>query len=305
MTETEAKYAVAVAPIGFTREQVELIKSMILPAETTDDELRLFIAQCERRGLDPFARQIYGVKRWDSSKKQKVLGIEASIDGLRLIAERTDRYGGQLGPLWCGKDGDWKDVWLDKEPPAAAKVGVIRKDWQEPLWRVARWTTYVQTTQEGKLYSNWSAMPDLMLAKCAEALALRSAFPQELSGLYTKEEMAQNTVIDVPEIVYAESQQLEPPKATAEADIEDLCGPEPEERPIPKNLHPVKATSYGGWWMKLVSELKEHGYDGHHHVIKALEKITWDQVAMDYEHREDIKAALIKRHEEAQKQKEA
>lgn len=150
-------------------------------------DLENFALQCKRTGLDPITRQIYAIP---SGGK---LNIMASIDGLRLIAERSGAYEGQTAPQWCGSDGVWKDVWLSNETPKACKIGVYKTKFREALYGVALFDEYAGK-QNGKLSFMWAKMPALMIAKVAEALALRKAFPNEMSGIYSTEEMDQASI---------------------------------------------------------------------------------------------------------------
>jgi len=164
----------------WTPEQTQLIATTIAPG-CSSDELRLFAYACQRTGLDPFSKQIYAIRR--SGR----MTIQAGIDGLRAIAERTGELDGSHTE-WCGDDGQWSDVWLSAKPPAAAKTTIWRKGSSHPFTGVARFADY--NAGQGL----WSKMPAAMIAKCSEALALRKAFPANLSGVYSTDEMEQQAI---------------------------------------------------------------------------------------------------------------
>lgn len=174
----------------FTPQQMTALESLGVQ-EAMPAEVAMFFDQCQRTGLSPWARQIYMIGRWDSRLRRNKYQVQVSIDGLRLVAERTKEYQGQTAPEWCGPDGTWRDVWLEQQPPAAARVGVWRENFREPTYGVARLAGYMPKKRDGAPSGLWATMPDVMIAKVAEALALRKAFPMELSGLYTGDEMQQ------------------------------------------------------------------------------------------------------------------
>jgi phage recombination protein Bet len=185
--------------IKITRGQIDLIKRTIfIGAE--DDEMRLFFYECRRRGVHPMDRLIYPVVRRDKEGARRVT-FQMGIDYLRAAGEETGRYVGQEPPTYGSpmkqefeEYDDSTKGWVKKEMnvPEWAEVTIKRKDPETgevvPISHQAYWKEYYPGQKLGHM---WRKMPHNQLAKCAEAGALRKAFPRKLGGLYINEEMEQ------------------------------------------------------------------------------------------------------------------
>jgi phage recombination protein Bet len=187
---------------AYSPAEIALIRDKCLPAEhrATDSDLQLLLYFARRTGLDPLLRQIYTRSAFDKRTNERKLTVQCTIDGFRLAAQRTGQYEGQTRPEFCGADGKWTDTWLSQKPPVLARVGIWRKGFREPAWGVCRWDAYVQMTNNGQITHMWARMGDHLLAKVAEALAFRKAFPDILAGVYTDDEMvgdAADTTLDL------------------------------------------------------------------------------------------------------------
>jgi phage recombination protein Bet len=170
---------VAPAP-SITSDQLALIKRTVAK-DATAEELDLFFYDCMRHGVHPLDKLIHFTKR-----KGKYTPI-TSIDLMRSRAAETGEMAGSDDPEFGHDD---EDKW--------SKVTVYRLTQAQrfPYSATARWSEYYPG--EGDIGFMWRKMPHTMLGKCAEALALRKAFPKQLSGLYAREEMAQADVVESP-----------------------------------------------------------------------------------------------------------
>lgn len=149
-----------------------------LLVDVSEADKAIILAFQEKTGLSLLTQQINAIKK--GNKHLPAI----SINGARLLAERTKEYEGQTAPAWCGADGKWKDAWLLDTPPVAAKIGVYRKGFKEAVFGICRFSAYNNPNSP-----TWKKLHDTMLAKCAEMQAFRKAFPAEFSGVYLPEEL--------------------------------------------------------------------------------------------------------------------
>lgn len=183
-TQTQNTIETTELALQLSQDKIELIRNTICKG-STKDELSLFLHACKRTGLDPFMKQIYAVKRFDSKLGREVMTIQTGIDGYRLIAERTGKYS-------PGKETVYT---YTPEGKILSATAYVKKQTPDGTWHevaaTAFFSEYAQTDKRGEPSRFWKQMGHAMISKCAESLALRRAFPAELSGIYTSEEMIQ------------------------------------------------------------------------------------------------------------------
>lgn len=185
------------------RVQIDLIKRTVAKG-ASDDELKLFIQVCKGANLNPFLKQVHLIPRWDAKLGAETRTIQVSIDGFRAIAESSGDYAGNEDPIYTGESEVEYSVGKDSKTvqkvtaPNEAKVTVYKmvQGQRFAFTATARWSEYYPGARMG---FQWHVRPYLMLGKCAEALALRKAFPKLLSGMYAQEELDKSTGEQAPQ----------------------------------------------------------------------------------------------------------
>jgi phage recombination protein Bet len=162
------------APV-VTADQMALVKQTVAVG-ATDAELKLYLYDCVRQGVHPLDRLLHFTKR--GGKYTPI----TSIDLMRIRAADTNEYAGSDDATFTRDEPGI--------PPDSATVTVWRlvQGQRYPFAATARWSEYCPPSGQDHM---WRKMPYTMIAKCAEALALRKGFPRQLAGLYAREEMDQ------------------------------------------------------------------------------------------------------------------
>lgn len=175
----EQKTSKAISIHSLSKDKIDLIKRTVCKG-ATDDELELFTHVCNKCGLDPFMKQIHAVKRGAT------MTIQTSIDGLRLIADRSGNYSPGREPSFEKLNGEM-----------VSATAYVKKRTADGIWHEVSATAHFSEYKPEYASNFWKRMPHIMLSKCAEALALRKAFPAEMSGIYSDTEMDQAAPVEI------------------------------------------------------------------------------------------------------------
>lgn len=207
----------------------------------TDQEVGMFMALCKHQRLNPFLREAYLIKYGDKQPATMVVGKEAFLKR----AVRNERYQGHETGLIEGDKIDNLRAWA-KVHVKGYKVPVsIEVDYSEyvglkDIWGIADGKNQKIGTEPNR---QWKSKPRTMLRKVALLQALREAFPEDLGGMYGREEVD----IDLP---------TETVETVASAGTEPRAKTEPST-----SQRKMTASEYQSAVDSLITDLEKSGVD--------------------------------------------
>lgn len=189
--------------------------------EVTDQEVVMFLNLCRYQHLNPFLKEAYLIK-FGNQPATMVVGKDAIVKR----AFKNPRFEGlEAGIIILTADGQIEErdgaFALDDETIVAGWAKVHVKGYKVPVKAVAAFKEYVGLKKDGSINGQWQSKPATMIRKVALTQALREAFPEDLEGMYSSEEMN----VDLDETIAATVQ----PEPVHEEPVQK---PEPEQQAI-------------------------------------------------------------------------
>lgn len=180
---------------GVGKAEWKALVEAVFPLATTVDSIILALSYCKARKLDPFKRNVHIVPIWSKQLNKMVDTVWPGIGELRTTAFRTGQYAGR-GETVYGPDVTKKVGNIEITFPEWAQVTVQRLVNDQVVSftgpRVYWLETYSQAGRNDVTpNSMWARRTRGQLEKCAEAAALRAAFPEEIGNEYTDDEAGQ------------------------------------------------------------------------------------------------------------------
>jgi len=251
-------------------------------ADAPEGDKQVFLHVYQRTGLDPFAKQIYMIPRWDYQAKKNKWSIQTGIEGFRVIRGRAERAEGVRGilsrPLFYDAEGNEYKAWLSRGVPVAVEMTYTVRDRngiETPYTSILRFDEYRQTRKDGDqtvLSGQWAVKPTHMLEKCTEADVYRKAFPQDYSGVDLDDAMPEPD----PDAVTAYQRQAPPVadlKARAAAHTVTATVVTPEPSPAAAGVSPPPAEDPRTADAAPQQAAGEHLKTGPEYIAERLEKL--------------------------------
>lgn len=183
-------------------ELINVLRNSLYPSAQTDS-IKLVIGYCKAAGLDPIQKPVHIVPMWDSKLGTMRDVIMPGIGSYRTQAARSGEYAGVSEPEF-GDDVTKTLGGVEITYPSWCRVIVKRLLANGAIAEFAateRWIENyaVKGGKEKSIAPNtmWMKRPYAQLAKCAEAQALRKAFPEFSGAQPTADEMEGKPLEDV------------------------------------------------------------------------------------------------------------